>query len=158
VSNLSASNTSSCVAGVGTKIIVKRVIRLIETPDGVRTRVDLIVSNVGNETAFGVSVNEGLSRVVDLKDVEFAVTPNLVAGGAEWVISSLAPGDSKTFSYYVSRRLSESEIARLSAPLVQADSFAASAAAQVDYSLFYAAGVAFALALLTAAVERFRKH
>ena len=145
------------MAGVGTKIIVKRVIKSIESSAGIRTQIDLIVSNVGNATAFGVSVNEELSRIADLKDVEFAVAPNIVAGRAEWVIPSLAPGESKTFSYSVSRRLSDSEIASLNAPLVGVKSVAA-AAAPLDYSLFYAAGAAFALALLSAAVERFKKR
>jgi len=139
IGNVSSCNSTVCRAGEGTKVILRRTIEVIQTPNGVLTRVTLRVSNEGKATAFGVSVSEFVDLLSKGGKVEYSSLPErFFEGGVEWVIDVLPPGASQDFSYGVFRQVTQAELAASRAPVVLVRSVE-TVSAELDYSLLYAA-------------------
>jgi hypothetical protein len=155
---ISEVNSTICRAGESADVVVNRTIEVLQTPNGVLTRVTLVVSNHGKAAAFGVSVSEFVDSLARGERIEYAVAPQrFFDGGAEWVIDVLPPGASREFSYAVFRRASPSEIAGARPPVVFVKS-ASVVSASFDYTLLYAAAMLLAASLAARLLALARKR
>ena len=154
IGNVSSCNSTVCQAGESTKVIVRRTIEVIQTPNGILTRVTLHVSNEGKATAFGVSISEFVDALAQGERVEYSSSPqNFFEGGAEWVIDVLPSGAHREFSYGVFRQATQAELASSRAPVVFVRSVK-TVSAKIDYSLLYAAFAVLAAAAAAWAYSR----